>query len=158
MPAIKFNELTARDAHQSLWATRMNNEDVLKTVRINAKAGFNALEVWGGATFDVAMRFLDENPWDNLRNIKQAVRESALEDGVPETPLMMLLRGQSLVGYKNYPDDVVKAFVRSSAENGMNIFRIFDGLNDTRNLATAINEVKSCQVEGMNVVAQGTIC
>lgn len=155
---VKMNEVTARDSHQSLLATRMRNEDVLEIVRENTKAGFNALEVWGGATFDVAMRYLGENPWQNLRNIKAAVKESAAEAGVSETPLMMLLRSQSLVGYKNYPDDVVKAFVRSSAENGMNIFRVFDGLNDMRNLKAAVDEIKACQDDDIDVQAQGTIC
>lgn len=155
---IKLNEVTARDAHQSLLATRMRIDDIVQTAELNAGAGFNALEVWGGATFDVALRFLGENPWDNLRKIKTAMQKGAERAGVKPPRAMMLLRGQSVIGYKNYPDDVVRAFVRRAAENGMNIFRIFDGLNDTRNLAAAIEEVKACAADGMDVEAQGTIC
>ena len=155
---VLVNELTARDAHQSLLATRMRIDDVLETVRLNAKSGFNTLECWGGATYDVGVRFLDENPWDNLRAIKKVALESAAEAGVKAPNLMMLMRGQTAIGYKNYPDDVIRAFVRQAAENGMNVFRLFDGLNDMRNLATAMDEVKKCQADGLDVEAQGTIC
>lgn len=155
---VQLNDLTARDAHQSLWATRMRLKDLLQTVRLNAKAGFNALECWGGATYDVGIRFLNEDPWHTLREIKKAVIESAEEAGVEAPKLQMLLRGQTAIGYKNYPDDVIRAFVRQAAENGMNVFRIFDGLNDMRNIKTALDEVKKCQAEGMDVEAQGTIC
>lgn len=155
---VLINDLSSRDAPQSLLATRMRIQDSLQVVRENAKAGFHALEVWGGATFDVAIRYLGENPWENLRQIKAAVKKSAEEAGVPETPLMMLLRSQTAVGYKNYPDDVVRAFVRKSAENGMNIFRVFDGLNDMRNIMTTFDELTKCQKDGLPVEKQGVIC
>lgn len=146
---IHINDVTLRDGHQSLLATRMRIDDIVTLAKVADRAGFHALEVWGGATFDVAIRFKGEDPWKNLRQIKQAATN---------TPLMMLLRGQSLVGYKNYPDDVVEAFVRQAAENGITIFRIFDALNEMRNLKTAIRTVKTLQEEGQDVQAQGTIC
>ncbi len=130
---IKICDTTLRDAHQSLWATRMLLEDMLPSLTKLDNVGFWALEVWGGATFDSCLRFLDEDPWERLRVIKSYVRR---------TPLMMLLRGQNIVGYKHYPDEIVRRFVAAAAENGIDVFRIFDALNDTRNVRPAIEAVK----------------
>ncbi len=141
---IKITDTTLRDAHQSLWATRMRTDDMLKILDKIDRVGYWSLEVWGGATFDAALRFLDENPWDRLRVIKKHA---------PRTPLQMLLRGQNLVGYHQYPDDIVKRFINESVKNGMDIFRIFDALNDTRNLKVAIEAVKEAGAH-----AQGAVC
>ena len=130
---VKISDTTLRDAHQSLWATRMLLEDMLPILTKLDDVGFWALEVWGGATFDSCLRFLDEDPWERLRVIKSYVRK---------TPLSMLLRGQNIVGYKHYPDEIVRRFVVAAAENGIDVFRIFDALNDTRNVRTAIEAVK----------------
>lgn len=141
---VKVTDTTLRDAHQSLWATRMRTDDMLKILDRLDRIGYYSLEVWGGATFDAALRFLDENPWDRLRVIKKHA---------PRTPLQMLLRGQNLVGYKQYPDDIVRRFVHESAKNGMHVFRIFDALNDTRNLKVSIEAVKEAGAH-----AQGAVC
>ncbi|MCK9357414.1 MAG: pyruvate carboxylase subunit B [Dehalococcoidia bacterium] len=133
--AVKITDLTLRDGHQSLLATRVRTQDLLDLVPGMDALGFWSLEVWGGATFDVMTRFLNEDPWERLRLIKRAA---------PKTPLQMLLRGQNLVGYRNYADDVVKAFVRHAADNGVDVFRIFDALNDERNLRTAMEAAKQC--------------
>ena len=130
---IKITDTTFRDAHQSLMATRLRTSDMEPLAPGMDAIGFHSMEVWGGATFDSATRFLGEDPWDRLRSFKSLM---------PNTPLMMLLRGQSLVGYRNYADDVVRAFVRQSAEVGIDIFRVFDALNDERNLQTAIDAVR----------------
>lgn len=130
---IRITDTTLRDGHQSLWATRMRTEDILNIIETIDKVGYYSLEVWGGATFDVCLRFLRENPWERLRLIKSKAKH---------TPLQMLLRGQNVVGYKNYADDLVERFVQTAHENGIDIFRIFDALNDTRNLETAIKAVK----------------
>ena len=140
---IRITDTTLRDAHQSLWATRMRTDDILKIAEEIDDAGYYSLECWGGATFDVCMRFLRENPWERLRQIKAVCRK---------TPLQMLLRGQNLLGYKHYPDDIVDRFVALACENGMDIFRVFDALNDPRNLETAIASVKKYGGH-----AQGTI-
>ena len=140
---VRITDTTLRDAHQSLWATRMRTDDILKIAEEIDNAGYYSLECWGGATFDVCMRFLRENPWERLRQIKKVCRK---------TPLQMLLRGQNLLGYKHYPDDIVERFVALACENGMDIFRVFDALNDPRNLATAIGAVKKYGGH-----AQGTI-
>jgi len=132
---LKITDLTLRDGHQSNLATRMRTEDMLPIAGEMNKAGFYSMEVWGGATFDVACRFLNEDPWDRPRALKKLM---------PDTPLQMLLRGQNLVGYRNYADDVVEAFVRHAAECGIDIFRIFDALNDERNLETSCKTVKAC--------------
>lgn len=144
MKSVKITDTTFRDAHQSLMATRMRTESMLPIAEKIDQIGFFSLEVWGGATFDVCIRFLTEDPWQRLRQLKKHVRN---------TPLQMLLRGQNLVGYRNYPDDVVLKFVEKAAENGIDIFRIFDALNDTRNLETAIKKVKE-----VGRHAQGTVC
>jgi len=141
---LRITDTTLRDAHQSLWATRMRTSDILGIVDTIDNAGYYSLEVWGGATFDVCLRFLRENPWERLRLIKK---------GAKKTPLQMLLRGQNILGYRNYPDDVLDRFVALACENGIDIFRIFDALNDTRNLEYAIKSVKQ---HGGH--AQGTIC
>jgi pyruvate carboxylase subunit B len=130
---LKITDVTLRDGHQSLLATRMRTEDMLPIAAQMDKAGFYSLEVWGGATFDVPTRFLNEDPWQRLSKIKKLA---------PNTPLQMLLRGQNLVGYRNYADDVVSAFVHHAADTGVDIFRIFDALNDPRNFETALASVK----------------
>ena len=141
---IKITDTTLRDAHQSLLATRMRTEDMLPIAPEMDEAGFHSVEVWGGATFDTAIRFLREDPWERLRELKKRFKK---------TPLQMLLRGQNVVGYRHYADDVVEKFVELSVKNGMDIFRIFDAVNDLRNLETAIRAVKRA---GGHV--QGTIC
>ncbi len=131
---IKITDTTFRDAHQSLMATRLRTEDMTPIAeRMNA-VGFHSMEVWGGATFDSTTRFLGEDPWERLRTFKKLI---------PDTPLQMLLRGQSLVGYRPYADDVVDAFVHRSAETGIDIFRVFDALNDPMNLERAADAVKN---------------
>jgi len=141
---LRITDTTLRDAHQSLWATRMRTRDILDIIDVIDGAGFYSLEVWGGATFDVCMRFLRENPWERLRQMKSKARK---------TPLQMLLRGQNVLGYRNYADDLLDRFVALACENGIDIFRIFDALNDTRNLEYAIKAVKR---NGAH--AQGTLC
>ncbi len=141
---VKFTETAIRDAQQSLIATRMPFSDFESILETMDNAGYHSIECWGGATFDSCLRFLDEDPWERLRKIKAICKK---------TPLQMLLRGQNILGYKHYPDDVVRLFVRKSAENGMDIFRIFDALNDFRNIEVAVDEtIKS----GKH--AQGCIC
>ena len=141
---VKFTETAVRDAQQSLIATRMPFSDFESILETMDNAGYHSIECWGGATFDSCLRFLDEDPWERLRKIKAICKK---------TPLQMLLRGQNILGYKHYPDDVVRLFVRKSAENGMDIFRIFDALNDFRNIEVAVDEtIKS----GKH--AQGCIC
>jgi oxaloacetate decarboxylase alpha subunit len=130
---LRITDTTLRDAHQSIWATRMRTEDILPIIDVIDQVGYYSLEMWGGATFDVCLRFLRENPWERLRVIKSQAKN---------TPLQMLLRGQNLVGYRNYADDVVDRFVALACENGIDIFRVFDALNDTRNLEAAIKAVK----------------
>ena len=133
MKPVKITDTTLRDAHQSLWATRMRTEDMLPILTEMDNAGFYSLEMWGGATFDVCLRFLGEDPWERLRLIKSQVKK---------TPLQMLLRAQSLVGYQHYPDDVVREFVALSVKNGIDIIRIFDSLNDVRNMVVPMEAAK----------------
>ncbi|MGB3128921.1 MAG: pyruvate carboxylase subunit B, partial [Dehalococcoidia bacterium] len=130
---VKICDTTFRDAHQSSFATRMRIEDMESIAPEMNKVGFYAMEVWGGATFDVCTRFLNEDPWDRVRLLKKLM---------PDTPLQMLLRGQNLVGYRNYADDVVKEFVHQSAEVGIDIFRVFDALNDERNFQASFAAIK----------------
>lgn len=130
---VKIDDLTVRDGQQSLIATRMAKEDILNIVAALDKVGFGALEVWGGATFDSAMRFLKESPWEMLRAIKKAA---------PNTPLMMLLRGQNIVGYKHYSNDTLERFIRLTIENGIDIIRCFDALNDPNNVKNAFRFIK----------------
>ena len=138
---LKLTELVLRDAHQSLLATRMRTEDMLPIAEKLDQVGFFSLEMWGGATFDTCIRFLNEDPWERARVLKKKM---------PNTPFQMLLRGQNAVGYRHYADDIVERFVKQSVEVGINIFRIFDALNDFRNIETAIKTVKNCgeTVEG----------
>ncbi len=130
---VQITDLTLRDGHQSLLATRVRTEDLLALAPGLDGLGLWSIEVWGGATFDVMTRFLNEDPWERLRLLRKAA---------PHTPLQMLLRGQNLVGYRNYADDVVEEFVRRVADNGIDVFRAFDALNDERNLVTAMDAVK----------------
>ncbi len=135
MSKIMITDLTLRDGHQSLIATRMRTEDMLPIAQKLDAVGYWSLEVWGGATFDTCLRFLKEDPWERLR---------ALRAAMPNTRLQMLLRGQNLVGYRHYADDVLERFIERSAANGIDVFRIFDALNDVRNMDRAIREVKAC--------------
>lgn len=144
MKQIKIVDTTLRDGHQSLIATRMTTPQIEGILETMDQAGFYALECWGGATFDACLRFLNEDPWERLRLIRKKVKN---------TKLQMLLRGQNLLGYKNYPDDIVSEFVKKSVENGIDIIRIFDALNDLRNLETAFKATKEAGGH-----AQGTIC
>lgn len=128
---VQFTETVLRDANQSLIATRMPFEKFDGILETMNKAGYYSMECWGGATFDSCLRYLDEDPWERLRKIKAKC---------PDTKLQMLLRGQNLLGYKHYPDDVVRMFVKKSVENGIDIIRIFDALNDTRNIRVAVDE------------------
>ena len=130
MAKVKICETVLRDSHQSLVATRMTTEQMLPILEQMDKVGYHALEAWGGATFDSCLRFLNEDPWDRLRKIR---------DKVKNTKLQMLFRGQNILGYRHYADDVVEYFVQKSIANGIDIIRIFDALNDPRNLTTAIN-------------------
>lgn len=132
---LLITDTVLRDAHQSLLATRMSTEDMLPVCAQLDEIGFHSLEMWGGATFDSALRFLGEDPWERLRQLRTAL---------PKTKLQMLLRGQNLVGYRHYPDDVVEAFVKLAAKKGIDIFRIFDALNDVRNMQKAMEVVKAC--------------
>jgi oxaloacetate decarboxylase alpha subunit len=141
---VKITDTTFRDAHQSLMATRMRTDAMLPIAEKIDQVGFFSLEMWGGATFDVCIRFLGEDPWDRIRQLKRHIKR---------TPLQMLLRGQNIVGYRNYPDDVLIKFVEKAAENGIDIFRVFDALNDIRNMEVAIKTVKKVDKH-----AQGTIC
>lgn len=143
MGRVKITETVLRDAHQSLVATRMKTEDMLPILEKLDSVGYESLECWGGATFDSCLRFLNEDPWERLRKIRKQVKN---------TKLQMLLRGQNLLAYKNYADDVVEYFVQKSVANGIDIIRIFDALNDVRNIETAI---KACIKEGGH--AQGTV-
>jgi pyruvate carboxylase subunit B len=132
---LKITDTTFRDGHQSTLATRFRTEDMLPIAEKMDEVGFQAMEVWGGATFDVATRFLNEDPWERLIELKKRITK---------TPLMMLLRGQNLVGYRNYADDVVEAFIEQAAEAGIDIFRVFDALNDGRNFETSFRVIKAC--------------
>ncbi len=138
---VKITETVLRDSHQSLIATRMTTGEMLEILPELDKVGYHSLEAWGGATFDSCLRFLNEDPWQRLRTIK---------DKCPNTPLQMLFRGQNILGYRHYADDVVEYFVQKCVANGMDIIRIFDALNDPRNLKTAINATKK---EGGHVQA-----
>ncbi|MFM1896731.1 MAG: 2-oxoglutarate carboxylase large subunit [Pseudomonadota bacterium] len=141
---IQVTDVILRDAHQSLIATRMRTEDMLPICEKLDRIGYWSLEVWGGATFDACIRFLKEDPWVRLRRLREAL---------PNTRLQMLLRGQNLLGYRHYADDVVRAFVQKSADNGIDVFRVFDALNDLRNIEVAMQAVKAAGKH-----AQGTIC
>lgn len=141
MTQLRITDTTLRDAHQSLAATRMRTEDMLPLAREMEKAGFWSVEAWGGATFDTCIRYLNDDPWERLRSLKEIF---------VKTPIQMLLRGQNLVGYRHYPDDVVKAFVAAAAKNGVSVFRIFDALNDIRNMESSMKAVldNGCHLQG----------
>ncbi|MBP7310670.1 MAG: pyruvate carboxylase subunit B [Candidatus Cloacimonetes bacterium] len=141
---IKIQDLSFRDGHQSLFATRGRTEDMLHVAADMDKVGFYSMEVWGGATFDTMHRYLGEDPWERIRTLKQHIKN---------TPFSMLLRGQNLVGYQNYADDVVEAFVQRACDNGIDIFRVFDALNDFRNFLTAVKIIKKNKKQ-----FEGTIC
>jgi len=141
---IKVQDNTFRDGHQSLLATRMRTEDMIPIAEKMDSVGFWAMEVWGGATFDTMHRFLGEDPFDRIRTLKKYIKK---------TPFSMLLRGQNLVGYRNYADDVARLFVDKSCEAGMDVFRVFDALNDFRNFKTCVERIKA---NGKHF--QGTIC
>jgi pyruvate carboxylase subunit B len=141
---VGITETVLRDGHQSLIATRMRTKHMLPAAERLDAIGYRSLEVWGGATFDVCLRFLGEDPWERLRELKHRM---------PRTPLQMLLRGQNLVGYRHYADDLVERFVTRAAHEGIDIFRVFDALNDARNMESAIRAVRRTEA-----IAQGTIC
>lgn len=135
MRSVHITDTTLRDAHQSLWATRMQTADMIPILAKMDRVGYWSLEVWGGATFDAALRFLDENPWERLRIIKRHC---------PNTPLQMLLRGQNLVGYRHYSDEICRRFVHAAKRNGIHVFRNFDALNDIRNIRVTAEAIKEC--------------
>ena len=135
MQPVHITDTTLRDAHQSLWATRMEIGDMLPILPKMDSVGYWSLEAWGGATFDTCLRFLDENPWERLRTIKKHC---------PKTPLQMLTRGQNLVGYHHYSDDIVHRFTAASKRNGVHVFRVFDALNDIRNVVASAEAIKAC--------------
>src|SRR4051794_11755300 len=141
---VEVTELALRDGHQSLLATRMALEDMVPACADIDQAGYWSVECWGGATYDACIRFLNEDPWERLRTFRKLL---------PNSRLQMLLRGQNLLGYRHYEDSVVERFIGKAAENGMDVFRVFDALNDIRNLQTSIRAVKK---SGKH--AQGTIC
>jgi len=160
MSKIHITELVLRDGHQSLIATRMRTEDMLPICPQLDAAGFWSLEAWGGATFDACVRFLKEDPWERLKKLRKAL---------PNSQINMLLRGQNLLGYRHYSDDVVHAFVKQAADAGVDVFRIFDAMNDIRNLKTSIEECKliwngvmmhdiSCPIQECNFKFHGIIC
>ena len=132
---VQFTETVLRDANQSLVATRLGYDQFEPILETMDQAGFYSVECWGGATFDVCLRYLNEDPWERLRKIRAKM---------PNTKLQMLLRGQNILGYKHYPDDIVRRFVRAAVKNGIDIVRIFDALNDIDNLKVAIEETVNC--------------
>src|SRR6056297_3553471 len=143
MSNLKITETVLRDGHQSLIATRMRTEDMLPVLEEMDQIGYHAFEMWGGATFDSCLRFLDEDPWMRLKKINLRVKK---------TNLQMLLRGQNILGYKHYPDDILEKFIKYSIDNGIDIIRIFDALNDPRNMKKAIEFTNKYGAH-----AQGTI-
>lgn len=144
---IRFTETVLRDANQSLIATRLPYDKFEPILETMDKAGFYSVECWGGATFDVCLRYLKEDPWERLRKIRAKM---------PNTKLQMLLRGQNILGYKHYSDDIVRRFVRASVENGIDIIRIFDALNDVNNLKTAVEETVKCGAEASGAISYTT--
>ena len=142
-PPLRLTEVVLRDAHQSLLATRLRLEDMLPIAAKLDQVGYWSVESWGGATFDACIRYLGEDPWERLRQLKAAM---------PRTPQQMLLRGQNLLGYRHYADDVVETFVERAALNGIGVFRIFDALNDLRNLERSVQATLATDAH-----AQGTL-
>ena len=145
---VKITETILRDAHQSLIATRMTTEQMMPIVEKMDKVGYHAVECWGGATFDASLRFLKEDPWERLRKFR---------DGFKTTKLQMLFRGQNILGYRPYADDVVEYFVQKSVANGIDIIRIFDCMNDIRNLQTAVTAAKKEKAHSQ-VAMSYTLC
>ncbi|HPG60358.1 MAG TPA: pyruvate carboxylase subunit B, partial [Candidatus Wallbacteria bacterium] len=139
----KITETIFRDAHQSLAATRVETSDMIPILEKIDQVGYWSLEMWGGATFDTCLRFLNENPWQRIREFKKYIKK---------TKLQMLLRGQNLVGYKHYADDIVEKFIQTAFETGIEVFRIFDALNDIRNMEYSIKVAKKC-----GAIVQGTV-
>ena len=146
---IKFTDTTFRDGHQSLLATRMRTEDIVPFMERMDQMGYWAIEVWGGATFDTTHRFLGDDPWERIRTIKGILKK---------TPTMMLLRGQNLVGYRNYADDLTYRFVRYTAEAGVDIFRVFDALNDMRNWEVSVKALMDAKKAGLMAHFQAAVC
>ena len=146
---LKITETVLRDAHQSLIATRMTTEQMLPIIDKMDKVGYHSVECWGGATFDASLRFLKEDPWERLRKLR---------DGFKNTKLQMLFRGQNIIGYNHYADDVVEYFVQKSIANGIDIIRIFDCFNDLRNLKSSVEAVKLVKKENPNAHAQIALC
>ena len=146
---IKFTDTTFRDGHQSLLATRMRTEDIVPFMERMDQMGYWAIEVWGGATFDTTHRFLGDDPWERIRTIKGILKK---------TPTMMLLRGQNLVGYRNYADDLTYRFVRYTAEAGVDIFRVFDALNDMRNWEVSVKALMDAKKQGLMAHFQAAVC
>lgn len=144
MHKVKINDISVRDGNQSLLATRMDHEDIIAVVSELDKIGLNSIEVWGGATFDSALRFFNRSPWQNLREIKAAAKN---------TPLSMLLRGQNIVGYHHYDNDALERFIRLSIENGIDILRIFDALNDIENVKNAIKFTKKYKAHAQGAIS-----
>ena len=134
MAKVKITETVLRDSHQSLIATRMTTAQMVPILEELDKVGYHSLEAWGGATFDSCLRFLDEDPWERLDTLKKNLK----------TPIQMLLRGQNLLGYNHYSNDVVQKFVQKASAHGIGVFRIFDALNDVRNLKVAIETALAC--------------
>ncbi|MBO4880662.1 MAG: oxaloacetate decarboxylase subunit alpha, partial [Firmicutes bacterium] len=144
---IQFTETVLRDAQQSLLATRMPYSKFEEILPVIDQAGYYSAEMWGGATFDVCLRFLGEDPWERLRKIRKAM---------PNTKLQMLLRGQNILGYAHYPNNVVRRFVRAAVRNGIDIIRIFDALNDVDNLRVAIEETVECGAHASGAISYTT--
>ena len=144
---IRFTETVLRDANQSLIATRMPYDSFEPILSAMDSAGFYSVECWGGATFDVCLRYLGEDPWERLRKIRAKM---------PNTKLQMLLRGQNILGYRHYPDDIVRRFVRASVRNGIDIIRIFDALNDPVNIRVALEETLECGAEASAAISYTT--
>ncbi len=147
MPKVFITDLVLRDGHQSLIATRMRTEHMLPICSKLDNIGFWSLEAWGGATFDSCVRFLKEDPWERLAKLRKAL---------PNTPIQMLLRGQNLLGYRHYADDVVRAFVQKSADNGVDVFRIFDAMNDLRNMRVSVEAVKKTGKHAQGAISYTT--
>lgn len=147
MKKIRFTETVLRDANQSLIATRLPYDGFEPILETMDRAGYYSVECWGGATFDVCLRYLNEDPWERLRRIRAKM---------PNTKLQMLLRGQNILGYHHYPDDIVRRFVRASVKNGIDIIRIFDALNDPRNIRVAVEETLSCGAEAQAAISYTT--
>lgn len=144
---VGFTETVLRDGAQSLIATRLSYDKMEPVLKTMNETGYYSAEVWGGATFDVCLRFLNEDPWERLRKIREKM---------PDTKLQMLLRGQNILGYKHYPDNIVRRFVRKSVENGIDIIRVFDALNDVDNLKTAVEETVDCGAAASGAISYTT--